>query len=120
MLRDHDSKWTIPTLIAHVEAIGDASVRKCARILRRLFEAHAGNALAVWADDVLDLWMSADPRRNVVQRRRWDRVQYEIELQFEGPGASELYFGPTPRAARIAAAKAIEQDLGEGCPKRPV
>jgi hypothetical protein len=72
------------------------------------------DARALWADAALDAWRTANTRRQHVERSKDEAGSVcEVELYFERIDSKEYHYGPTPRAARLAAARAVWPDLPE-------
>ncbi len=73
---------------------------------------------ALWAVRVLDRWALSSKRRNVPAPSRYKGAPSSVTAEwFCAPTPGTCGFGPTPDAARIAAAEALVADdptLGEG------
>lgn len=75
------------------------------------------NALALWAVRVLDAWALASATKKYRAWWECDPDQNECDLVY--PGGRKSFDGPTPDAARLAAAEALAPELGDKCPVRP-
>lgn len=85
----------------------------------RLRALLAKDARALWAIRVLDAWAAPETLGGTRSRaERHNRRAHEVTL-LEGYEEAGRYEGPTPDAARLAAADALATELGDRCPRRP-
>lgn len=76
------------------------------------YKAFFGLLSRDWSVQVLDAWRMGNSLRQQVERSAdLAGKRCEVELYFERPDSREYHYGPTPDAARLAAAEAVFSSL---------